>query len=82
MELEGAVIGSIEVDAAVAGRSEADAPVTLSVLPEVTVRSAANARGPNEKTNARPKAKSAADLALFPPETPTAGNTVPMSFLP
>jgi hypothetical protein len=78
-EVDAAVAGSTEVDAAVAGRSEAEAPVTLSASPDVTVRSAADAREPNEKTKA--KASSAADPAIPPPRTPTVGNLVPMSFL-
>src|SRR3984957_11428095 len=70
-EPEGAVIGNTEPEAAVIGSTAAVALVTLRESPEVTVRPAASAREPSDKTKA--KVKSAADFATPPPETPTGG---------
>src|SRR5580700_7681587 len=62
------------------GRTSAAAPVTLRVLPEDAERSAAVAREPDDKTNA--KATSTAAIASPPRRaTPTAATLVPMSLL-
>ena len=72
--------GRTEPDCAVIGNTAAVALVTLRESPEVTVRPAASAREPSDKTKA--KVKSAADFATPPPETPTAGTLVPIELPP